>query len=83
MTSVEDVIGSFSSDLNALQQIQAQIEDARAYAEELRAQLQDTGVNAEANAVGAGEETLIGCGTMTAALANKVGEGLSAAESAR
>lgn len=79
MTSVEDVIGSLGADLDALQEIQARIEEARGEAEELHAQLQTAGVEAEANAVGAGKEQLAECGTMAAALVNKVEEARNAA----
>ena len=72
MTSVEDVIGSLSADLDALQEIQARIEEARAEAEELHAQLQATGLVAGANAIGAGKEQLVECATMAAALVNQV-----------
>jgi hypothetical protein len=79
MTSVEDVIGSLSADLDALQELQARIEEVRAEAEELHAQLEGAGVEAGAKAVGAGKEQLVECGTMAAALVNKVQEALNVA----
>jgi hypothetical protein len=79
MTSVEDVVGSLSADLDALQEIQARIEEVRAEAEELQAQMQGMGLEAGANAVGAGKEQLTECGTMAAALVNKVEEARNAA----
>jgi hypothetical protein len=74
MESIDEVLGHVSAVVEAVNEIQARVEATKADAEVTEAQLRGLGVEAGANAVGAGKEQLAESVTAMASLANKLQE---------
>ena len=74
MESIDELLSHVSAVAEAVNEIQARVEATKALAEETEVQLRELGVEAGANAIGAGKEQLAESVTAVASLANKLQE---------
>jgi hypothetical protein len=83
MASIDEVMSSINANMEAVNEVQAQIEGSKAMAEETLGQLHALNVEGAAAAVGACKDQLEECSALTAALHNKLNEAMSAAAAAK
>ena len=83
MASIDEVMSSISANVDAVTEVQGQIEGSKAIAEETLGQLQALSVEGAAAALGVAKDQLEECSALAASLVNKLGEAASAAAAAK
>jgi hypothetical protein len=83
MASIDEVMSSISANVDAVNEVQAQVEGSKAMAEETLGQLQALNVEGAAAALGACKDQLEECSALAAALQNKLNEAMSSAAAAK
>ncbi|GAA2300914.1 hypothetical protein GCM10009853_066650 [Glycomyces scopariae] len=83
MASIDEVLTSISANVDAVNELQGQIEASKAQVDEVLGQLQSLGIEAAANALNLGKEQLEETSAMAAALTAKLEEARNSAELAK
>lgn len=83
VASIDEVLTSISANVDAVNELQGQIEASKAQVDEVLGQLQSLGIEAAANALNVGKEQLEESSAMAAALVTKLEEARNSAEAAK